>query len=250
SANSEVTQAGAQSTSSGATSNGSTTTSSGDAQTSGATNTASSSSGQTSSTATQSGTSGQATTSTTGNAGVTSSKTTTSTTSTSPTATCTSFYLDSFTGTTNNLGLSTGDDGTLKSYTRTGSGVSFVPYAGDHWYYEALKYDSNGNCGSPPPFYAYLVFTISGAGTAKLDIRPGCEGDYYVTSAFPVTSSATTYSVDIVALLGGSTALASNLYSVDWENFTLTSSSATWTLSGIYLLNDLAACGISATPII
>ncbi|KAJ1554883.1 hypothetical protein HK405_003809 [Cladochytrium tenue] len=272
SANSEVTQAGAQSTSSGATSDGSaaasaTTLSSGDTQTSAVTNTGSSSSGesgslgqsaasttqtdapgQTSSTATQSGTLGQATTSTTGNAVVTSSKTT-STTSASPTATCTSFYLDSFTGTTNNLGLSTGDSGTLKSYTRTGSGVSFVPYAGDHWYYEALKYDSNGNCGSPPPSYAYLIFTISGAGTAKLNLRTGCEGGDNITPSFAATSSAVTYSVDILKLLGGDTSLAADMYSVDWESFTLTSSSATWTLSGIYLLNDLAACGISATPI-
>ncbi|KAJ1548433.1 hypothetical protein HK405_003220 [Cladochytrium tenue] len=176
----------------------------------------------------------------------TTAQSTTSTSSTTSSA-CSQYQLDSFTSTTNNLGYVTGDDGTMKSISRSGNAVHFVPTSSSY-YYEALLTDNgDGTCSAHQPAFNYLTFTITGAGTAVVDVITGCEGAYHYTPAFPAGSSSTTYVVDILAVLGGSTSLAASLYSVSWGQYAVNSSTATWSLSGVYIVNDLAACGISAT---
>ncbi|KAJ1554884.1 hypothetical protein HK405_003810 [Cladochytrium tenue] len=172
---------------------------------------------------------------------------TSSSTSSSSSATCSSSLLDSFTAATaiNNLGYPFGDDGTMTSISRAGGALTFVPTS-NSYYYEDLVSDDNAKCGSPPSPINYLVFNISGAGTAKLSIRTGCEGPDHYTGEFSAGSSVATYAVDVLATLGGSTTLAADLYALSWESYVVTSSSTKWTLSAVYMVNDLSACGISA----
>ncbi|KAJ1567265.1 hypothetical protein HK405_006561, partial [Cladochytrium tenue] len=204
--------------------------------------------GQVTTSASESGSSSVASSTSSPGASATTSTTAQSTTSTSSTAssTCSQYQLDSFTSTTNNLGYKTSDDGTMKSISRSGNAVHFVPTS-DSYYYEALLTDNgDGTCSAPQPAFNYLTFTITGAGSAVVDVITGCEGAYHYTSAFTASSSSTSFVVDILAVLGGSTSLAADLYSVSWGQFAVSSSTATWSLSGVYIVNDLAACGISA----
>ncbi|KAJ1549201.1 hypothetical protein HK405_007984 [Cladochytrium tenue] len=199
--------------------------------------------------ATESGSSAVMSSTSSPGASAATSTTAQSTTSTSSTAssTCSQYQLDSFTSTTNNLGYLTGDDGTMKSISRSGNAVHFVPTS-NSYYYEALLTDNgDGTCSAHQPAFNYLTFTITGAGSAVVDVITGCEGAYHYTSAFTASSSSTSYVVDILAVLGGSTSLAASLYSIAWEQYAVSSSTATWSLSGVYIVNDLAACGISAT---
>ncbi|KAJ1555842.1 hypothetical protein HK405_011959 [Cladochytrium tenue] len=205
--------------------------------------------GQLTTSAAESGSSAVTSSASSPSASAATSTTAQSTTSTSSTtsASCTQYQLDSFTSTTNNLGYLTGDDVTMRSISRSSNAVHFVP-SSNSYYYEALLTDNgDGTCSAHQPAFNYLTFTVTGAGTAVVNVITGCEGAYHYTPAFSASSSSTAYVVDILAVLGGSTSLAASLYSIAWEQYAVSSSTATWSLSGVYIVNDLAACGISAT---
>ncbi|KAJ1543948.1 hypothetical protein HK405_008957, partial [Cladochytrium tenue] len=220
-------------------------------------NGATSGDGTTTSTTTDSAASGSSTVSSDAlvASGATASSTTSGQTASSTTAsslTCSQTQVDAFTSSTNLLGFATGDDGTMKSLSRSSGQVVFVPKSGSY-FYESLRNDDGGSsssssCGAAVAAFNYIIFTITGSGSAEVDIKTGCsEVDHY-TASFAAGSSAVTYAVDVEATVGSS-ALAADVSAFTWEAFKLSSSSAQWTVTGVYFVNDLSACGISATVI-
>ncbi|KAJ1546455.1 hypothetical protein HK405_007087 [Cladochytrium tenue] len=174
----------------------------------------------------------------------------TTSTATASSSSCSQTQVDAFTSSTNLLGFTTGDDGTMKSLSRSSGQLVFVPTSSSY-FYESLRNDDGGSsstCGAAVTPFNYLVFTITGSGSAEVDIKTGCSENDHYTSSFAVSSSAATYAVDVEATVGSS-ALAADVSAFTWESFKLSSSSAQWTVTGVYFVNDLSACGISATVI-
>ncbi|KAJ1566440.1 hypothetical protein HK405_009792 [Cladochytrium tenue] len=189
-------------------------------------------------------------TSPTGTTSESSSQTTSSSSSTTASAAaCSQTPIDTFASSTNSFGYSSTDDGTMTSLSRTGGQLVFVPKSGgSSYFYESLRSDSGGSCSSAVPAVGYLVFTMSGGGTAEVDIKTGCSETDHNSVPFTVTASAAVYAVNAASMLGSSS-LAADISAVSWDTFLPSTTGTEWTLSDVYFANDLDACGVTATLI-